>query len=67
MITDNGVDMVGRDNATEELKALASPVHLELEGAMTIRDDYDGGTWSKSRPQLSNTVQHSTILIDQEG
>ena len=43
MITDDGIDMVARGNAMEELKALASPVHLELQGELTIRDDYEGG------------------------
>ena len=31
------------DMAIRQLNALASPVHLELEGELTIRDDYDGG------------------------
>ena len=43
MITDDGKKMIARGNAMEELNALASPVHLELEGELTIRDDYDGG------------------------
>ena len=43
MITDDGMNMVARGNAMEELKALASPAHSELPGELTIRDDYDGG------------------------
>ena len=50
----------------EELKALASPVHLELQGELTIRDDYDGGVWSHFRQQLSNMAPHSAIVIEQE-
>ena len=66
MRTDDGIDMVARGNATEELKALASPVHLDLQRELTICDDYDGGIWSKFRQQLSNMAQHSMIVIEQE-
>ena len=66
MITNNGIDMVVRGNAMEELKALGSPVHLELQGELTIRDDYDGGLWSQFRQQFSNMAQHSAIVIQQE-
>ena len=50
----------------EQLKAFASPVQLELQGELTICDNYDGGIWSKLRQQLSNMGQHSTIVIEQE-
>ena len=66
MITDDGIDMVARGNAMEELKALASPVHLVLQGELTICDDYDGGVWSQFRQQLSTMAQHSKIVIEQE-
>ena len=66
MITDDGRDMVARGNAMEELKALASSVHLELQGELTIRDDYDCGIWSKSHQQRTNMAQHSTIVIHQD-
>ena len=66
MITDGGKNMVASGNAMEELKALASPVHLESQGELTIPDDYDGGVWSQFRQQLSNMAQHSGIVIEQE-
>ena len=50
----------------EELKALASPVRLELQGELRTRDDYDGGVWSQFCQQLSNMAQHSAIVIEQE-
>ena len=66
MITDDGIDMVARGNAMEEPKALTSPVHLDLQGELTIRDDYDGGVPSQFRQQLSNMAQHSVIVIEQQ-
>ena len=50
----------------QELKALASPVHLEFQGELTSRDDCDGGVWSQFRLQLSDMARHSTIVIEQE-
>ena len=66
MITDDGIDVVARGNAMEELMALASPVLLELQGELTICDDYDGGVWSQFRQQLSNMAEHLAIVIEQE-
>ena len=66
MITDDGIDMVVRGNAMEELKALASPAHLELQGELTIPDDHDGGVLSQFRQRLSNMAQHSAMVIEQE-
>ena len=64
MITDDGIDLVARGNAMEELKALASPVHLELQGESTIRDDYDGGIMVHMVQISSAILQYGTTFND---